>query len=47
MHITDPVADMLTRIRNAQVAKHDSVTLPSSNTKKSNVFITTSYDATR
>lgn len=31
----DPIADMLTRIRNAQVAKHDSVTLPSSNTKKS------------
>ena len=35
MVVNDPIADMLTRIRNAQVAKHDSVTLPSSNTKKS------------
>jgi len=35
MQITDPVADMLTRIRNAQVAKHDSVTMPASNMKKS------------
>ena len=34
MVVNDPIADMLTRIRNAQVAKHDSVTLPSSNTKK-------------
>ena len=25
MHITDPVADMLTRIRNANNAKHDTV----------------------
>ena len=33
MVVNDPIADMLTRIRNAQVAKHDSV-LPSSNTKK-------------
>ena len=35
MLVNDPIEDMLTRIRNAQVAKHDSVTLPSSNTKKS------------
>lgn len=35
MHITDPVADMLTRIRNAQVARHDTVTMPASNMKKS------------
>ena len=35
MVVNDPIADMLTRIRNAQVAKHDSVTLPSSNMKKS------------
>lgn len=35
MHITDPVADMLTRIRNANSAKHDTVDVPSSNMKKS------------
>lgn len=34
MHITDPVADMLTRIRNASSAKHDSVDVPASNLKK-------------
>ena len=34
MQITDPIADMLTRIRNAQIAKHDAVVLPASNTKK-------------
>lgn len=34
MHITDPVADMLTRIRNANSAKHDTVDIPSSNMKK-------------
>ena len=31
MHITDPVADMLTRIRNANSAKHDTVDVPASN----------------
>ena len=35
MHITDPIADMLTRIRNASNAKHDSVDVPASNMKKS------------
>ena len=35
MHITDPVADMLTRIRNANSAKHDTVDVPASNLKKS------------
>lgn len=35
MHITDPIADMLTRIRNATSAKHDSVDVPASNMKKS------------
>ena len=35
MHITDPIADMLTRIRNAIAAKHDSVDVPTSNMKKS------------
>lgn len=35
MQITDPVADMLTRIRNASTAKHESVDVPASNLKKS------------
>ncbi len=35
MHITDPIADMLTRIRNASTAKHDTVDVPASNMKKS------------
>ena len=35
MHITDPIADMLTRIRNANTAKHDTVDVPASNMKKS------------
>ena len=35
MVVNDPIADMLTRIRNAQVARHDAVVLPASNTKKS------------
>lgn len=34
MHITDPVADMLTRIRNANTAKHDTVDIPNSKMKK-------------
>ena len=34
MQITDSVADMLTRIRNANAAKHDSVKIPASNMKK-------------
>jgi small subunit ribosomal protein S8 len=34
MHITDPIADMLTRIRNACAAKHSSVEIPASNMKK-------------
>ena len=34
MQITDPIADMLTRIRNANSAKHDTVTVPASNMKK-------------
>ncbi|MBN1778058.1 MAG: 30S ribosomal protein S8 [Clostridiales bacterium] len=32
--MNDPIADMLTRIRNAQVAKHDAVVIPASNSKK-------------
>ena len=34
MQITDPIADMLTRIRNANSAKHDSVEIPASNRQK-------------
>ena len=34
MHITDPIADMQTRIRNANNAKHDTVDVPASNMKK-------------
>ena len=34
MLITDPIADMLTRIRNALIAKHDTVDVPASNMKK-------------
>ena len=34
MQITDPIADMLTRIRNAGTAKHESVDVPASKMKK-------------
>ena len=34
MITTDPIADMLTRIRNAQVARHETVLVPMSKTKK-------------
>lgn len=34
MHTTDPIADLLTRVRNASSAKHDTVDIPSSNMKK-------------
>ena len=33
MSMSDPIADMLTRIRNANTAKHDTVTIPSSKMK--------------
>ena len=35
MQVTDPIADMLTRIRNASAAKHATVDVPASNMKKS------------
>ena len=35
MVINDPIADMLTRIRNALIARHETVTIPASNMKKS------------
>lgn len=34
MHITDTIADLLTRIRNASAAKHETVDVPASNMKK-------------
>ena len=34
MLCNDPIADMLTRIRNGLIARHDSVTVPASNLKK-------------
>lgn len=35
MNISDPIADMLTRIRNANTAKHDTVDIPVSKMKTS------------
>ncbi len=35
MNITDPIADMLTRIRNANAQRHETVDIPSSKLKKS------------
>ena len=35
MVISDPIADMLTRIRNALIARHEEVIIPASNMKKS------------
>ncbi|TRW26017.1 30S ribosomal protein S8 [Criibacterium bergeronii] len=34
MSMSDPIADMLTRIRNANMIKHDTVEIPASNMKK-------------
>lgn len=39
MNITDAIADLLTRIRNASAAKHDTVDIPASNMKKAIVQI--------
>ena len=39
MQITDPIADMLTRIRNAGTAKHETVDVPASKMKKAIVEI--------
>lgn len=39
MQITDPIADLLTRIRNANSAKHETVDVPASNIKKAIVEI--------
>ena len=39
MSMTDPIADLLTRIRNAQVAKHKTVDVPASKMKVAIVTI--------
>ena len=39
MHITDTIADLLTRIRNASSARHETVDVPASNMKKAIVKI--------
>ena len=43
--MTDPIADMLTRIRNALTAKHDTVEVPASNMKKAiaNILLEEGY----
>ena len=45
MQITDPIADLLTRIRNASTAKHPSVDIPASNLKKAiaNILLEEGY----
>ena len=45
MHITDPIADMLTRIRNAYAARHQTVDVPASNLKKTlaNILLEEGY----
>ena len=45
MQITDAIADMLTRIRNANSAKHETVDIPSSNLKKAiaNILLEEGY----
>ncbi len=45
MHITDPIADLLTRVRNASTAKHSTVDVPASNLKKSiaNILLEEGY----
>ena len=45
MQITDPIADMLTRIRNANSAKHETVDIPASNMKKAiaEILLTEGY----
>ena len=45
MHITDPIADLLTRIRNASTAKHPSVDVPAAYLKKAicNILVEEGY----
>ncbi|AEF16404.1 ribosomal protein S8 [Thermoanaerobacterium xylanolyticum LX-11] len=37
--MTDPIADMLTRIRNANIVRHETVEIPASNTKRAIAMI--------
>ena len=39
MTMTDPIADMLTRIRNANMVRHEKLELPASNVKTSLKFL--------
>lgn len=45
MNVTDPIADMLTRIRNANIKKHVTVDIPASRTKKqiANILLEEGY----
>lgn len=45
MVMSDPIADLLTRIRNANIVKHEVVEIPSSNIKKAitNIMLTEGY----
>ena len=45
MVMSDPIADLLTRIRNANVVRHEVVEVPSSNIKKAiaNIMLTEGY----
>ena len=43
MTMTDPIADMLTRIRNANTVKHETVDVPASNIKKEIIRIQLKY----
>lgn len=45
MILTDPIADMLTRVRNALTAKHATVSIPASNEKMSilNILVNEGY----
>jgi len=45
MLVTDPIADMLTRIRNANTERHEKVNIPSSNMKKAiaNILLKEGY----
>ena len=47
MIVTDPIADMLTRIRNAQTARHETVMVPDSKTKRAiaNILLNEGYIA--
>lgn len=47
MQITDTIADLLTRIRNASTAKHATVDVPASNMKKSITQILVDEDTLR